>query len=383
MFESETSNASAVGVSNPNASDFTWETTNHFNLGLDLSFLGNRLAFTGEAYIRQTNGMLTSGEPLPGVYGAGSPLKNAADLASYGYEVSIEWKDAFALADKPFSYSVKATLSDYITKITKFKNPTRILGSYYEGARIGDIWGYKTDGLFKTDEEAATYAKKVDLSEVAGMLNDGWRAGDVKYLDLDGDGILGVGGYTVDAPGDLRVIGNTEPRWQYGFNLAASWNGFDISAFIQGIGRINRYPRSSDQGFWLTYCQVPVSFIPKHFMDKVWSEDNPDAYFPRPRANLAQNGGTYLSTTNDRYLLNIGYIRLRNLTVGYTLPAHLTKRAGMDNVRFYLSGENIFYWSPLRKINKYYDPEMMYAGTHLGYGYPWQRTFVLGLDITF
>ncbi|MCM1178113.1 MAG: TonB-dependent receptor [Bacteroides sp.] len=385
MFEGETSNANAVTASNPNASDFTWETTNHYNLGLDLAFFGNRLAFTGEAYIRQTKGMLTSGEPLPEVYGAGSPMRNAADLCSYGYELVLEWKDAFALGGKPFSYNVKATLSDYITKITKFKNPTRLLGSYYEGMTIGEIWGYRTDGVFKTDEEAQAYAKKVDLSEVAAGLNDGWRAGDLKYLDIDDehDGIINAGGYSVDSPGDKTIIGNKEPRWQYGITLSASWNGFDISTFIQGIGRINWYPGGENRAFWNCYTQVPLSFLPRNYMDNVWSEDNQGAYFTRPRANLANTTSSYLHTVNDYYLQNIGYIRMRNLTVGYSVPAKACQKIKMGSARIYLSGENLWYWSPLKKITKYLDPEMAYSGKQFGYGYPWQRTFVLGLDITF
>ncbi|MDE7128222.1 MAG: TonB-dependent receptor [Bacteroidales bacterium] len=383
MFEGETSMGSMVTVSNPNASDFTWETTNHYNLGLDMAFFGNRLAFTGEAYIRQTKGMLTSGEPLPEVYGAGSPMKNAADLCSYGYELSLEWKDAFALGSKPFSYSVRATLSDYVTKITKFKNPTRLLGSYYEGMTIGEIWGYTTDGFFKTDEEAQAYAKQVDLSDIAAGLNDGWRAGDLKYLDLNSDGIINSGGYSVDSPGDKKIIGNTEPRWQYGITLSASWNGIDISTFIQGIGRINMYPDGENRAFWNCYTQIPLSFLPKNYMDNIWSEDNPGAYFSRPRAEIAKDGNSYLGTVNDHYLQNIGYIRMRNLTVGYSLPVSVCRKAKFDSLRIYLSGENLWYWSPLRKATKYLDPEMAYSKKQFGYGYPWQRTFVLGLDITF
>lgn len=385
MFEGENSKGGAVKASNPNASDFTWETTNHYNLGLDFTFFGNRLAFTGEAYIRETKGMLTSGEILPEVYGAGSPLRNAANLCSYGYELVLEWKDAFALGGKPFSYSVKGTLSDYITKITKFKNPTRLLGSYYEGMTIGEIWGYKTDGFFKTDEEAQAYAKQIDLSEVAAGLTDGWRAGDLKYLDIDKDhdGIINSGGYNVGSPGDKRIIGNTEPRWQYGITLSASWNGIDISTFIQGIGRINWYPGQEVRAFWNCYTQVPLSFLPKNYMDNVWSEENPNAYFSRPRADLAKNGGSYLATVNDYYLQNIGYVRMRNLTLGYSLPDSVCKKAKMSNFRIYLSGENLWYWSPLRKATKYLDPEMAYSNKQFGYGYPWQRTFVLGLDITF
>lgn len=383
MFEGETSNASMVTVSNPNSDDFTWETTNHYNLGLDFAFFGSRLAFTGEVYARQTNGMLTSGEPLPEVYGAGSPLKNAANLASYGYELVLEWKDAFALGGKPFSYSIKGTFNDYKTKITKFKNPSRLLGSYYVGMTVGDIWGYKTDGFFKTDEEAQAYAKQVDLSEVAAQLTDGWRAGDLKYLDLNNDGIINSGGYSVDAPGDKRVIGNKLPRWQYGLTLSASWNGFDISTFIQGIGRINWYPSGECRAFWNCYTQVPLSFLPKNYMDNVWSEDNQDAFFGRPRSNLANSGSSYLGQINDHFLMNIGYIRMRNLTFGYSLPSAASKKIGIGSARIYLSGENLCYWSPLRKVTKYLDPEMAHSGKQFGYGYPWQRTFILGLDITF
>ena len=145
----------------PVASNLTWEKTLQHDLGVDLAFFGNRLMFTADAYIRDTKDMLTAGVALPAVYGASSPKMNAADLRTKGYEFQLSWRDGFNLFGKPFNYSVTASFSDYITEITKFDNPERTFAkSYYVGMRMGEIWGYHTGGLFRSDAEAADY--KID-----------------------------------------------------------------------------------------------------------------------------------------------------------------------------------------------------------------------------
>ena len=300
--------------------------------------------------------------------------------------VALTYRNSFNLFGKPFEYSATATFNDYIGYITKFDNPTKDLSTYYEGMRYGEIWGYTTDGLFRTDEEAKNYP--VDQSPVCSIIyssageEKGLRAGDLKYVDLDGDGVIGKGSNTVDNPGDRKVIGNSQPRYQYGMNLAFNWNGLDFSIFFQGIGRQDWYPSSDARYFWGLYARPFSSWIQKDFYKSYWTEENPDAYFPRPRAYVAMRDGRELGTVNDRYLQNLGYCRLKNLTVGYTLPQNLTRKINIDSVRLYFSGENLAYWAPGLHCD-YIDPEAA-AKTKDKYPiYPWQKTFMFGIDINF
>ena len=370
----------------PVASDLTWEVVEQYNVGVDAAMLSNRLNFSAEAYIRDTKGMLTKGVTLPGVYGASSPKMNAADMRTKGYELSLAWKDQFMVAGKPFAYSASVVFSDYITKITRFDNPQKLLSDYYEGMTYGEIWGYVTDGFFKSDEEAKGYI--VDQSSVNGIIiasagdEQGLRAGDLKYVDLDGDNKISKGQNTVDSPGDRRVIGNSEPRYQYGINLGANWMGFDFSIFLQGVGKVDWYPAPDARAFWGLYARPFSSLIPADFVSKIWSEENPDSFFPRPRGYIAMKDGRALGTVNDKYLQNVGYCRLKNLTFGYTVPEKVLKKAKLSQLRVYFSGENLAYASQLKKGSRYVDPEQAMTDGNLSV-YPWQKTFMFGIDLTF
>lgn len=369
----------------PVASDLTWETSKQWNGGLDMTFLNSRLNFTGDAYIRDTKDMLTDGVALPGVYGATSPKMNAADLRTKGYEFSIHWKDQVLLANKPLEYGFGINLSDYKSKITKYDNPEKSFAKdYYVGMRIGEIWGFTTGGLFQTTEEAQAYEKEVDLNYISSRITGGWQAGDLKFLDIDGDGKLGIGSNTVDDPGDRKILGNSLPSLSYGINANVRWQGVDISVFFQGTGNHYWYPSGHMMNFWGPYSYPYLSFLPKNFLDKVWEEDNPDAYFTRAMAYSATSGP--LSKVNDRYLQNLRYLRFKNLTVGYTVPENLTKKIQLDMVRVYFSGENLCYWSPIKKNSKYVDPEAVIDRSNDVYQnayYPWPKTFMFGIDITF
>lgn len=375
----------------PLADDLSWETAQQWDLGLDLNMLKNRLSMTTDLYIRDTKDMLTAGVALPAVYGANPPQMNAADLRTKGYEFTINWRDQFKLAGKPFEYSLGFNVSDYKTIVTKYDNPERSFAKdHYVGEEWGEIWGYRTGGFFKTDEEAKQYAQEVNLSLQSSRLTGGWMAGDLKFLDLDGNKIWGVGSNTVDDPGDLVKLGNSLPSLSYGFNASMRWRGFDVSAMFQGTGTHQVYLNGNVRDFWGHYSASYGSFMPYNFIDKVWSEDNTDSYFPRARAYSATGG--YLSKTNDHYLQNIAYLRLKNLTVGYTVPVTFSKRLGIEQLRLYFSGENLTYWSPLKKNTAYLDPEAAYTlrnkqmadqgGSAQGI-YPWAKTIMFGLDVTF
>lgn len=383
LFGSDLSSAASIGA--PVASNLTWETIQQHNLGLDMAFFNNRLVFSGEAYIRDTRDMLTEGMALPAVYGASSPKMNSADLRTNGIELSLSWRDRVMIGRHPLDYNVSVVFSDYTSKITKYKNnPNNLLSDYYEGMTYGEIWGYHIDGLFATDEEARNY--NVDQSLVNEIINSsageeqGLRAGDLKYADLDGNGAIGVGQNTVDDPGDRRIIGNSQPRFNYGINLGVNFFGFDLSVFIQGIGKMDWYPSADARAFWSVYARPYMTFIPKNFLEDCWSEENPNAYFPRPRGYVAMSTSRELGAVNDRYLQNIGYCRLKNLTFGYTIPAKALEKAKIHQLRVYFTGENLAYLSSLH--SKYIDPELAQQSGKL-YTYPWQRTFMFGVDITF
>ena len=384
-------NLPQASLSAPVSSGLTWERSIQSNLGIDLAFFGNRLEFSAEGYIRDTKDMLTDGVPLPAVYGASVPKENVADLRTKGYELTLGWRDSFRLGTKPFSYGFSVVFSDYVSHITRYNNPDKLFAkNYWEGMRYGDIWGYHVDGLFATDEEAKSYA--VDQSKVndAQIFPNGLFAGDMKFADIGGafdadgnpipDGIISKGAERVGDSGDWQIIGNSQPRYNYGVNLNASWNGFDCAVFFQGIGKMDWYPAADARSFWFLYARPYQTFFPRDFLDDCWSEENPDAYYPRPRGYIAMNANRPLGVANDRYLQNIGYLRLKNLTFGYTLPEKLTSAVSISKLRLYFTGENLFYWAP-GLHGDYVDPEMAMTGGNLRL-YPWQKSFIFGIDIT-
>lgn len=373
-----------VSSPNPIIDNLTWEKATTINGGLDLSFLSSRLNMSADVYVRNTTDMLVPGRTLPGVFGAASPQQNAGDLRTNGYELIISWKDQFELKGKPFSYGVSFVFGDATSEITRYDNPNKLLANHYEGERFGEIWGYRMDGFFKTDEEAAAW--KVDQRLVNTQIQKApgeWghlRAGDLKFVDVNGDGIISPGKKTADDPGDMEIIGNTEPRYNYGFNLNGSWNGIDVSAFFQGIGRRDWYPSANTDKFWGPYSRPYFSFTPENFNDLVWTPENTDAYFPLLRGYTALNTGGCLRDPNDKYIQNIGYLRLKNLVVGYTLPDQWMRKLCVQSCRLYVSGENLITWTPF--VTDYIDPEQPIADSN-GRSYPMSKTFSVGLDITF
>ena len=370
--------------SDPKTSYLTWETIATWNIGLDMSFLNSRLNFTGDYFIRDTEGMLAKSYVLPSVFGAKEPKENCADLRTKGWELSLNWNDSFALMGKRFNYTVSASLGDNKTVITKYNNPEKLLTDYYEGMVLGEIWGYRIDGLFASDEEATEYTSKINQDFVnARILSDKvepyYRAGDLKFRDLDNNNVINKGDDTVYDPGDREIIGNETPRYNYSFRLGADWNGFDLGVFFQGVGKRDWYPSHLSTGFWGPYARAFTSFIPENFMDQCWSEENPGGYLPRFRG-YQTFADSQLGVNNDRYLQDASYIRLKNLTVGYTLP--VLKKV-FTKLRVYFTGENLWYWSPMKKYTKYIDPEAAGGNGNTGMAYNYSRNFSVGVDITF
>lgn len=372
-----------VVVPSPVADQLTWESATTSNIGIDLDILKNKLSLVVDLYTRDTKDMLTQGKKLPAVFGASEPKENAADLRTKGYEISLSWRDMFRLANKPFNYSITTIFADATSKITKFDNPTGLLSSYRVGQQIGEIWGYTYDGFFKTDEEAQEYTSRINYTSVAPRNNSvvglgAYSAGDIKILDLNGDNIISSGAGTVDNPGDMKRIGNSTPRYSYGVSLSANWNGIDFYALLQGIGKKDWYPSSEATMFWGPFSRAYSSFIPTDFMDNVWSSENPNAYFPRLLGYIALS--SELSRPNTMYLQDVGYCKLRNLTIGYSLPERIIKTASISGLRVYASGENLVTWTKLR--SKYIDPEETMVNSDAR-TYPMGKTFSFGVELTF
>lgn len=371
-------------VPTPISPDLTWERTSTLNYGIDLEFANRRLTTSFDYFVRKTLDMLIPGKTLPAVFGAASPKTNAGDLKNKGWELSVAWRDQSTLGGKPFTYNVGVGLSDSKATISRFDNKEMLLSNYYVGQVLGEIWGYKVDGFFKSDEEAANWTINQDYVDKQRLAAPGdWsrlQAGDLKFVDVNGDGVVDAGKNTWNDPGDQVIIGNSRARYNFGVNLGASWQGVDISAFFQGIGRQHWWPGGNADKFWGPYSRPYYSFVPKNFEDDVWTPENPDAYFPLMRGYIALNDRGSLNVKSDRYLQNLAYIRLKNLTVGYTLPKQAVNALKLANARVFLSAENI--WTSTKLRSKYIDPEQA-AQEANGRAYPYSKTFSFGIDLTF
>ena len=246
--------------------NLTWETATTYDIGADLGFFDNRLTVSGDYYIRKTTDMIVNGPTVPDVFGASSPKGNYADMSTYGYELSLEWRDGFDLAGKRFNYSIKGTLADYYSVIDRFNNANKSLSeyanqsldkNYYEGMRIGEIWGFVSNGLWQDQAsiDAAEAAAKAAGQSYYNPLMQTSKTyklypGDIKFEDLNGNGYIDRGQNTVDDPGDRKIIGNEEPRYIYSFTLSADWNNIWVSAFFQGVGKQDWYPSNEASTFW-------------------------------------------------------------------------------------------------------------------------------------
>ena len=377
-------------TSQPNVvpNSLTWETITNENVGLDVAAFNNRLQLSGNAYRRRSKNMYTVGPSVPAVFGATVPKGNYADMETTGWEMSISWDDQFLAAEKPLRYSVRFILSDYTSTITRYYNPDKNLDDYYEGQRLGEIWGYLVEGLFKSAEEIAASPYQGNIRSTATRVN---HVGDLKFKNLDGNDEIYQGLNRVGDSGDKAIIGNSEPRYTYGINVGADWSGFFFSTFFQGVMQQDWYP-SSESRFWGQYNR-PYNAYPAWQQDRQFREElgNFDAYLPRLAGYQAQSSGAALTVPNDRYLQNVAYIRLKSLNVGYTLPKKVVSKLGVGDVKVYLSGENLWTWSPLYRLTKDTDVTGIYGSDRDlsdgaagdGYNYPMLKAVSLGVTVDF
>lgn len=332
----------------------TWETVASKNAGIDFTLFNRKLDVNFDYFIRDTKDMLMS-KNYPDVLGASAPSENAADLRNTGWELAVTWYNKFG---KDWSFSFNLALSDYQTEITKYDNPTGAIGSYYVGKKVGEIWGYKTVGLFQNAEELASAADQ-------SRIGSNWRVGDVHYADLDGDGVITTGSNTLDDTGDRIRIGNTTPRYSFGLNPTIRYKNFSLDIFAQGLLKRDFYPSTSN---FLRFWPFKSISMEKWWYEDAWSPENPNGYFPLPQYAYSDGKNTPAQT---RYLQNGAYIRLKNVTLSYNIPLKFVSSA-----QVYLNGTNLWEASGTYKT---LDPE---DSASLTPKYMFHRSYTLGIRVT-
>ncbi|SHF01642.1 TonB-linked outer membrane protein, SusC/RagA family [Mariniphaga anaerophila] len=355
--------------------DITWETSLTKNLGADLSFLNNRLSASFDIYERQTDNMFGPSGALPAVLGANPPRTNSASLKTTGWEFTVGWREKI----NDFSYRLNFMLSDNTSKITKYHNPNKVLTTYYEGQVIGEIWGFEVDELFQTETEVEEYLSEVDLS----YFGSGWQPGDVKYKDLTDDGKVNIGDNTKDKPGDKRIIGNSSPRYRFSLNGGFTWKNVDVNFLFQGIGKRDYFPSDYATLFW-GWNGRGHSNITEPVLD-FWSKENPDGYLPIPLDNRSSSGSGKDRYASTRYLQSSSYVRLKSLSIGYTIPQSIVNRVkSVKRMRVYFNGENLLTFT---KLWKNFDPELAQVTGDGWIGdsraYPLASVYGFGVNITF
>jgi TonB-linked SusC/RagA family outer membrane protein len=395
--------------------DISWQDIETKNIGVDLGVFQNKLTLTFDLYQRNTNNMIVPLEGIPLTYGTGAPKGNFGSLRTNGWELTVEFNHRF---ENGIGVNFMGNISDSKTFIEEYGTSTGV-NSNYNGKNIGEIWGYRTDRLYQMsdfdlgtdgkpqlvtltpddvpDEYVGKKAYKLKPGKngekpvyqvfLQNSSNFIFGPGDVKFKDLNGDGVIDNGSALLSDHGDLEVIGNSNPRYNYGFRLGANYKGFDISAFFQGVG--------SRKVWGNGFLAIPGDHSadgasPATFVDDYWTPDNTKAFYPAAYNNAGSNTTNNMQV-QDRYLLNMAYIRLKNLTVGYSLPQNLLKRVGVTSLRVYGALENFITWDHLRGLP--IDPEYIdgysmwnsdnYNLSRTGMGTPAFKSASVGIQLNF
>ncbi len=379
----------AYGMPKLVSSELKWERIQTLDVGGDFGFLNNELNLSFDWYQRTTRDMLAPGRTVPQVLGTKPPYVNAGVLRTRGWEVNIDWRHRFG----EVTVYANANVGDFITTIVEWDNDTKLLNSNYSGKRYGDIWGFETDRYFTKEDFNADGTYKSGVASQKGLESDKFTygPGDIKFKDLNGDGKIDGGKGTEDDHGDLKVIGNTTPRYQYGFRIGGEWRGFDVDLFFQGVGKRDVWTQSA---FVMPFMRGADALYENQ--RSYWTEKNPDpnADFPRLFPGNASRGtisvleqGRNNFYPQTKYLVNMAYLRFKNLTVGYTLPQELTRKAHIQKVRVYFSGNNLM--EIIKRSKAPVDPEVndKEEGAKLGNATwgridPMYRTLSFGLQLT-
>ena len=393
----------------PNAVDanITWQDIENLNIGADFRFLNDKLGVTYDWYERTTKNMIVPGLEVPYTFGGDEPEGNYGELRTRGWEVAVDFNHRFK---NGLGINLMATLSDATSVITGYpeaaaKTVTNA-SAYYKGLQIGDIYGYRTDRLYQKDDFEydsngslipitvdgySVYKLKGENPSYQGFLQNSsnfkFGPGDVKFTDLNGDGKINNGSAVVGDSGDMEVIGNSTPRYQYGLRLGVDYKGIDFSVFFQGVGKRDIW---GDGFLAIAGYNSSDGAMPQTFAGDFWKEDRTEAFYPRAYNNAGSAKSNNMQV-QSRYMLDMSYFRVKNITVGYSLPKDIIKKAYLSNARIYMSVENFFTFDNLRDLP--IDPESVsgysmfnssnYNSGRTGVGSPLFKSLSVGAQLTF
>ncbi|MCR5890998.1 TonB-dependent receptor [Hymenobacter sp. J193] len=350
--------------------DITWETSTMGNIGLDAGFLQNALTVSVDMFDKRTSDILID-LPVAGVFGAGAPTQNAASVRNQGWEVALTYRQR---TDRGYNHSLTLNAADSRNTVTNTRGVETIRGGdatniIREGFPINSYFGYRSAGLYQTPEDAAS-GPQPDFVAPGSV-----RPGDIRYVDRNGDGRINQD--------DRFILGNPFPRYTFGATYSADYKGFDLLVFVQGVGKRSLYIRGEGvEAFHNNWENVYTQHLDR------WTPTNADASYPRLTIGTASTNNIQGS---DYWLRNAAYARLKNVQLGYSLPATLTQKVGIQRLRLFASGQDLYTISKLKKIG--YDPEVSEFSESIGFGggggsssgrvYPAVRVVSLGLDVSF
>jgi TonB-linked SusC/RagA family outer membrane protein len=349
---------SGAYISTFNNPDITWEKTSVTDVGLDFGFLNGRISGTIDYFYKYTSDILAAVEKTD-IMGRSVGTSNVGAVSNQGIEINLSWNGNIG---RDFKFSIMPNFTYVKNAVEKLANGASqdINNSRIVGQPLGIIYGYKTDGLFVNQAEIdAAPAQIVDKSSI--------KPGYVKYVDLNGDG-------KVDADNDRTVLGSTTPKFYYGLTLSAQYKGFDFSALLQGLGGHKRLI-----GSYMAYAFYNGGQIQRWQADNCWTVDNPDKWAEYPRIETLNSNNTNLQTS-DYWVRNASYLRVKNIQIGYTLPKSITQKAHIENLRVYVSGQNLFSFN---SFYKGWDPENEIGTGDSPSYYPITSVYSFGLNVRF
>ncbi|MCD8387804.1 MAG: TonB-dependent receptor [Bacteroidales bacterium] len=360
----------------------TWEKIRTTNLGLDWAAFNYRFLGSFDYFWRKNFDMVGAGVEYPKILGCDVPKENLLAMRTYGWELQLTWQDRIG----DFNYQARLNLSDDQTRILEYPNAEQYLSKYIAGELVGNIYGLTTVGIAQTQAEMDAHLATVDQS----YLDSGvWMAGDMMYADINGDGKI-TKGTTLNDLGDLKLLGNTSPRYRFGLNLFAEWKGIDFNIFFQGVLKRDYYfDPNGGQGSWgksavfwgaTSGGRYESLFLQEHL--DYWRDDssllgaNYDAYYARPLYYTNKN-----REIQTKYMQDASYVRLKNLQVGYTFPQKWMEKLSITKLRVYFAAENLHTWTNLSKV---IDPESLETSAlKSGSSYPLSKTISFGLSVDF
>ena len=349
----------ASGLANP---DLKWEESEQLDFGLDFGFFNNALTFTADYYKKKTNGMLMEMN-IPFYVGEAKPIGNVGKMENSGIELEAAYK--FRVSD--WNFRVSANASYLKNKLIEYGNEsgwenldsfqgTGDISRAENGKPFPFFYGYKTAGIFQNTDEVKAY--KNDKGE---LLQPTAVPGDVRFVDVDGNGIIDAN--------DRTDIGKGMPDWTFGFNLGVSWKNFDLNMMWQGTAGNDIYDATRR-------TDIATSNLPSWMLNR-WTGEGTSNRIPR-----FVQGDNVNWQSSDLYVYDGSYLRLKNIQLGYTLPAALTQKVFISSLRFYVAAENLFTFTKYHG----FDPEISSGGTSLGidYGvYPQARVWTIGASLSF